>query len=90
MKFFVYNTSWRCVLKLVEVLELYRTFSVGDFKYSGASPVIKADGFSSQDYVLVIRKQQVGEICLRRFKEFAAGKAFRTAEDKKYLTIQCL
>jgi len=71
-------------------MALYRAFSVGHFKCSGASPIIKTalEGLPNGGYELVIRKKTTRPFCLHCIKNFFARKsALRLTENKDYLKI---
>jgi hypothetical protein len=68
-------------------MALHRAFSVGRFKCSGASSMIKAADFADEGYVFVIRKDSTRKFCLRCIKDFFSNKAFRATENDNYMTI---
>ncbi len=68
-------------------MALYRAFSVGRFKCSGASPVVNGADFSGKGYALVIRKDSARKFCLRCVKDFLANRGLQSNENEKYLTI---
>ena len=75
------------VLNFVEVMALYRAFSVGRFKCSGASPKITITDFLGEGYVLKVAKNSASKYCLNCIKEFCADEGLRFDEDAHYLTV---
>ncbi len=74
-------------LNFVEIMALYRAFSVGRFKCPGASPKIMASEFLSEGYVLKIMKASASKFCLNCVREFCVSKGLGFTEDANYLTI---
>ena len=68
-------------------MALYRAFSVGRFKCSGALPKIGISEFLSEGYVLKVTKNSVSKFCLNCIRNFCAGEGLRLIEDADYLTI---
>jgi hypothetical protein len=69
-------------------MALFRTFSVGRFRCSGASLVVSRADFPSEGYALVVRKDSTKRFCLGCIKDFVASKrALDAIESEKYLTI---
>ena len=68
-------------------MALYRAFSVGRFKCSGASPKIALSDFLSEGYVLKVTKNSASKFCLNCIKAFCNNKGLRFVEDADYLTI---
>jgi len=75
------------LLNFVETMALYRAFSVGRFKCSGASLVVSNADFPSGGYSIVVRKDPAKKFCLRCIKDFVATRALNATENEKYLTI---
>jgi hypothetical protein len=76
------------LLNFVEIMALYRAFSVGLFKCSGALPKIGVADFLSEGYVLKVTKNSAREYCLNCIRDFCSRKGFSLAEDADYLTIR--
>jgi hypothetical protein len=75
-------------VNFVEIMALYRAFSVGRFRCTGAKPVVMVGDFPSQGYTLVIRKESAKKFCLGCVKDFVAKRAaLGMVENEKYLTI---
>jgi hypothetical protein len=74
-------------VNFVEIMALYRAFSVGRFRCVGAKPVIMVGDFPSQGYTLVIRKESAKKFCLSCAKRYYTDKGLNIREDEKYLTI---
>jgi hypothetical protein len=76
-----------CLLNFVEVMALYRAFSVGRFRCSGASPKITIADFQSEGYVLKIPKSHAEKFCLNCIRDFSKNKGLIVNENGDYLTI---
>ena len=68
-------------------MALYRAFSVGRFKCSGALPKIGISEFLSEGYVLKVAKASVSKFCLNCIRDFCVSKGLGLTEDAGYLTI---
>jgi hypothetical protein len=68
-------------------MALYRAFSVGRFKCSGASPKIIVADFQSEGYVLKISKGSAEKFCLGCIRDFSKSKGLIVTENGAYLTI---
>jgi hypothetical protein len=68
-------------------MALYRAFSVGRFRCSGALPKIGIGDFLSEGYVLKVTKNSVNKFCLNCIRDFCIKKRLRITEDANYLTI---
>jgi hypothetical protein len=79
--------SGECYLNFVEVMALYRAFSVGRFKCACTSPKITVADFQSEGYVLKIPKSPAEKFCLSCIKDFSKNKGLIVTENGKYLTI---
>lgn len=75
------------VLNFVEVMALYRAFSVGRFNCSRTSPKIGISALLSEGYVLKIAKSSANNFCLNCFRNFCNSKGLRFTEDRNYITI---
>ena len=69
-------------------MALYRAFSVGRFKCSGATPKIIVADYQGEGYVLKIKRASTETICLKCIKDFSKKRGFIVTEDKAYITIQ--
>jgi hypothetical protein len=79
----------RCLgLNFVEVMALYRVFSAGRFKCSGASPKVTPAAYLSEGYVLKIKKNLTNKFCLNCIEYFFSNKGLRVTQDENYLTIE--
>jgi hypothetical protein len=76
------------VLNFVEVLALYRAFSVGLFKCSGAAPKVIPATYLSEGYALTIKKNLTNDFCLDCIEYFFSKKGLRVTQNANYLTIQ--
>jgi hypothetical protein len=74
-------------LNFVEVMALYRAFSVGRFRCSGVSPKISITDFLSEGYVLKVAKKSVRKYCLDCIRDFSINEGLRLSEDESYLSI---
>jgi hypothetical protein len=68
-------------------MALYRIFSVGRFKCSGASPKIGICDLLGEGYVLKVTKNSASKFCLNCIRNFCFSKGLRLTEDADYLTI---
>ena len=75
------------LLNFVEIMALYRAFSVGRFRCSGASVVVSSADFPSKGYALIVRKDSAKKFCLGCIKDFVAKRALEATENGQYLTI---
>jgi hypothetical protein len=71
----------------VEIMALYRAFSVGRFKCAGAKPAISIAEYVNEGYSLMIRRGSTRKYCLTCVKKFAASKGLRVTENESYLTV---
>jgi hypothetical protein len=76
------------LLNFVEIMALYRAFSVGRFKCSGALPKIGVADLLCDGYVLKVMKNSARTFCLNCIRDFCFRKGFSLAEDADYLTIR--
>jgi hypothetical protein len=76
------------VLNFVEVMALYRAFSVGRFKCSGATPKVIPATYLSDGYALTIKKNLTKERCFSCIEYFFSSKGLRVTQNENYLTIQ--
>jgi hypothetical protein len=75
-------------MNFVEAMALYRAFSVGLFKCSGASPKIMPAEYLSDGYNIKIEKNLPKKLCYDCIGYFFGNKGLRVTQDEKYLTIQ--
>ena len=68
-------------------MALYRAFSVGRFKCSGALPKIGVTDFLSEGYVLKVTKNSASKFCLNCISDFCVNNRLKVTEDAGYLTI---
>jgi len=71
-------------------MALYRAFSYGRFRCSGAMPKVSVVDYQREGYALVIRKGTAKKFCLRCIKDFFSNKGLRAREDENYLTIHSI
>ena len=76
------------VLNFVEVMALYRAFSDGRFKCSGANPKVIQAIYLSEGYALTIKKNLIKERCFNCIKYFFSNKGLQVTQNNNYLTIQ--
>jgi hypothetical protein len=69
-------------------MALYRAFSVGRFKWSGAAPKVIPASYLSEGYALVIKKNLIRERCSNCIEYFFSDKGLRVTQNENYLTIQ--
>jgi hypothetical protein len=69
-------------------MALYRAFSVGRFRCSGASPKITVADYQSEGYVLKIKKSSREKFCLNCIRDFSKKRGLIVTENGNYLTIQ--
>ena len=71
-------------------MALYRAFSAGRFRCSGAKPKVCVVDCQKEGYALVIKRDLARKYCLCCIKDFFSDKGFRTREDENYLTIHSI
>jgi len=76
------------VLNFVEVMALYRAFSVGRFKCSGANPKVISAPYLSDCYALTFKKNLIKERCHNCIEYFFSNKGLRVTQNDNYLVIQ--
>jgi hypothetical protein len=67
---------------------LYRAFSAGRFKCSGANPKVIQSICLSDGYALTIKKNLTKDFCLDCIEYFFSNKGLRVTQNANYLTIQ--
>jgi hypothetical protein len=76
------------ILNFVEIMALYRAFSVGEFKCSGTSPKIAIADYFSEGYVLKIHQRTTNKYCKNCIRNFFNNRRLCVDEDENYLTIR--